>query len=158
LPRRRTLPLPGRRSLPLPGWWPRGLPRGTLPLPGRLPLPLRARQRTLPLPARPWLLTRGWTLPLAGRWRWPWSLIGQPLRPVRPPGRAVRPPGRAVRPPGRAVRPGHHSGTPDCVKYQKAELNQITVSRAASNPPNTGRVQPGRRGRRSESILAAKTP
>ena len=59
---------------------------------------------------------------------------------------------------GRDQVAGHHSGTPDWVKYQNAELNQTTTSSPASSPPSTGRAQPGSPRSRSASILAAKTP
>ena len=59
---------------------------------------------------------------------------------------------------GRAGGVVHHSGNPGWVKYQNAEENQTIVIIAASDPPRTGSVQPGRPLSRSESIFAANTP
>lgn len=53
---------------------------------------------------------------------------------------------------------GHHSGSPEAVKYHRAELNQTTTSTVVSNPPSTGSVHPGSPAIRSDSILAANTP
>jgi hypothetical protein len=53
---------------------------------------------------------------------------------------------------------GHHSAAPGWVKYQKAEENHTTVSRAVSSPPSTGSDQPGSPRSRSDSIFAANAP
>ena len=53
---------------------------------------------------------------------------------------------------------GQNLGTPGLVKYQKAELNQMTVKSTASSPPSTGSTHPGSPRNRRDSILAANAP